>query len=311
MGSVIVVIVNVLLKNVVEMAAAEAEEVVQTFAFDRADPCFRERIRIRRSSRRFDDAGSRAAEQLIEVVGELRVAITQQEPSMDAVVRQPHLHVASLLLHPTAVRVIGRRTDEYSAAAEMDEEQAVSRFSAERREDVLGEEVAGYERVHVQANELAPRRINRIASTARWRKQPDVVQKALDRRSPDRQVEFCQSADHSSISPVDVLLGEAKNESTTNRRDSTPADTPRFLSVSFFAQPSAIGLARNDSEDIVNVVPEFMADAKQGGPVFGAEYDVITPRLAAKDGDLEHQESYLSVTASTKALDKEVEADLN
>ena len=50
---------------------------------------------------------------------------------------------------------------------------------------------------------------------------------------------------------------------------------------------------------------------EQGGPVFGAEYDVITPRLAAKDGDLEHQESYLSVTASTKALDKEVEADLN
>jgi len=42
-----------------------------------------------------------------------------------------------------------------------------------------------------------------------------------------------------------------------------------------------------------------------------AENDVIASRLAAKDGDLEHEEPYLSVTAGMKTLDKEMQADLD
>ena len=104
---------------------------------------------------------------------------------------------------------------------------------------------------------------------------------------------------------------EAKDELAVNGTDSTPANTARFPSASVFAQPAAIGLACDDAEDIVNVVAKFVADTKQGGPIFGTENDVIALRLAAKDGDLEHQESYLSVTASTKALDNEMQTDLD
>jgi hypothetical protein len=133
----------------------------------------------------------------------------------------------------------------------------------------------------------------------------------LDRRAPDRQVEFRQFADHSSISPAKVLPGETKDEPMPHGRDSATADAPWLTPTFLLAQPSAIGLARDDAEDIVDVVPEFMADTGQGGPVFGTENDVIAARLAAKDGDLQHEESYLSVTASTKALDNEMQTDLD
>ena len=39
---------NVLLADVVEMTKAEAEKVVQRFAFHPADPSFRERVGLRR-----------------------------------------------------------------------------------------------------------------------------------------------------------------------------------------------------------------------------------------------------------------------
>jgi hypothetical protein len=310
-GTVVIVVVGILLKNVVEVAAIETDEMVQTFAFDRAHPRLSERIRIRRPDRRFHDAGSGIAEQPIEVVGELRVAIPQKKPGINTVVRQPHLYVASLLFHPMAVGVIGCWADEHLAATQVNEEQAVSALSAERREHVLGEEIASHECVHVQADELAPRCINRFASTARWGKQPGITQQPLNRRSPDGKVEFLKFAHHASVSPVEVLPGETKDEPMAHGRDSATADAPWLTPTFLLAQPSAIGLARDDAEDIVDVVPEFMADAEQGGPIFGTENDVIAARLAAKDGDLEHEEPYVGVTASTKTLDKEMQADLD
>lgn len=52
MRSVFVEEANVFLTDVIEMSQTEAYEVVQTFAFDRADPSFRKRIRVRCQERR-------------------------------------------------------------------------------------------------------------------------------------------------------------------------------------------------------------------------------------------------------------------
>lgn len=288
MGAAIVVVADVLLKDVVEMATSEAEEVVEALSLDRADPRFGEGVRVRRPGRGLDDPGSRIAEQPIEVVSELRVAIVQQEPRLDAVVGEPHLDVASLLLHPGFVRVIGRGTNEDLSTAQVYEEQAISGPLAQRREDVLGEEVGGDEGVHVQPKELAPGRLDfEFAATAGRREQTGVTQDPADCRAPDREMQLLQLAGHAAVAPAEVLSGKADDEPPANGADARSPDGSGLAADFLLAQPAAVGLARDDTEDIVDVVTELAADAEQGGAVLRLEDDVLARRLAAQDGDLQ------------------------
>src|SRR5262245_28489965 len=91
------------------------------------------RPRLGRAHRRFDYADVFGAEDLVELTGELAVAVTDQNPrTAGAVVVELHQQVARLLSHPAAVGV-GRDPRQVDAAGrKLDEEQGVEPLEEER-----------------------------------------------------------------------------------------------------------------------------------------------------------------------------------
>src|SRR6478752_7715866 len=92
-------------EHVLEVAAAEDQQSVEALAANASDPAFGVRSRLRRPHPRLDHPDALGAEDLVELAGELAVAITDQEARTHALVVELHQQVARLLGHPAAVRV--------------------------------------------------------------------------------------------------------------------------------------------------------------------------------------------------------------
>src|SRR6266511_3060953 len=148
-----VVVLRVFADHVFEVAAADNQQSVEALAPNASDPTLGVRPRLRRLHRRFDDTDSFGAEDLIEVTGELAVAVTDEKPRPDAFVAKLHQEVACLLGHPAAVR-IGRDPGQVDAPArQLDEEQDIEALQEER---VDGEEVAFQDAGRLLTKELRP-----------------------------------------------------------------------------------------------------------------------------------------------------------
>src|SRR5689334_4532392 len=89
---------------VVEVAAAEDEDSVETVSAESADPALGVSVRVRRLDRRADHPDALSPEGLVEGVAELRVAIVDEEPER-LLVAEPHDQVARLLGDPPSVRI--------------------------------------------------------------------------------------------------------------------------------------------------------------------------------------------------------------
>ncbi len=98
-----VVVVTVGAQDVVQLAEAETEEVVEDFSLTLSDPAFGVTVCDRTGVGRANYSTIGAFEVPIEAGCELGVPIMDQEPHTDALVFRPHRCVASLLAYPTFV----------------------------------------------------------------------------------------------------------------------------------------------------------------------------------------------------------------
>src|SRR5262249_24655893 len=152
----LVEVLNVGREGVLEVALAEDQEPVKTLAADASDPALGMRSSLRRPHWRLHHPDARGAEDLVEVAGELAVAVTDEEPRPDALGVELHEQVARLLVHPAAVRVGGDAGEADAPGPELNEEQHVEALQEER---VDGEEVALQDGRRLLAQELRPTRI--------------------------------------------------------------------------------------------------------------------------------------------------------
>ena len=67
-------------EHVLEMSSAEDQDPVEAVGADRADPAFGVGVRVRRLDRCADHLDGLGAEDLVEGVAELGVAVVDQEP---------------------------------------------------------------------------------------------------------------------------------------------------------------------------------------------------------------------------------------
>ena len=95
------------LNDVIQLSEAETEELVQALALQAADPGFDEAIGDGGLVRSSDGTAIRATKMLIEGLGELAIAIMDQEPYVDPFILGPHAQVSGLLLHPFTRGVVG------------------------------------------------------------------------------------------------------------------------------------------------------------------------------------------------------------
>ena len=153
---VLVVMQDVGREDVLELAAAEDQQPVEALAAQCPDPAFGVRPRLRRPYRRLDHPDTLGAEHLVEVAGELAVAVADEKPRTDALVIEVHGQVARPLGHPAAVRVRRNPGDVDAARRELEEEQDVE---ALQEEGVDGEEVALEDGRRLRSQELRPARV--------------------------------------------------------------------------------------------------------------------------------------------------------
>ena len=104
MRPVLVVVAAVDAEHVLEMTAADDEDPVEAVGAHCAHPTLGEGVRVRGLNWRADDLDALGAEDLIEGVAELRVAIVDEE-SERVLVAELHDEVARLLGNPASVRI--------------------------------------------------------------------------------------------------------------------------------------------------------------------------------------------------------------
>ena len=126
--------------DLIEVAAPENEDPVEAVGAESSYPTFGVGVRVRRLDRCADHPDAFAAEDLIEGVAELRVAVMDEHPER-LLIAELHHEVAGLLGDPATVRM--RAADDVldPSRRQRDEEQDVDPLKERRldREEVAGE----------------------------------------------------------------------------------------------------------------------------------------------------------------------------
>jgi len=150
-GSVLVVMADVVGDEAFELGLVLDDGAVEEFASDRSDPAFGERVGHRGADRGLEDFEAFCAEDLVERVDELAAAVTNECPCVLEAFGVADEKVPGGLGGPGAGRVGGDTGEDDLAGADFDEEQYVV---AAQECGVDGEEVAGDGGLGVQ--ELGP-----------------------------------------------------------------------------------------------------------------------------------------------------------
>src|SRR5207249_11280334 len=136
---VLVVVAAVDVEHVLEVAAAEDEDPVETVGANRAHPTLGEGVCVRRLWRCADHLDAFRPKDLVERTAELRVAIMEEEPER-LLSLELHGEVARLLGDPASIRVGTARDVLDPPGRERDEEEDIDPL----QEDGLdSQEVAG------------------------------------------------------------------------------------------------------------------------------------------------------------------------
>jgi hypothetical protein len=93
---VVAVVVDKDTEHSLEMAAVENEQPVEAFRSGGADEAFGDRVCLRRSDRRADDLDPLALEHVVEIAGELAVAIMDEETKGSRSLAEPPRRPLSL-----------------------------------------------------------------------------------------------------------------------------------------------------------------------------------------------------------------------
>src|SRR6266540_1725010 len=202
-----VVVLRVFADHVFEVAAADNQQSVEALAPNASDPALGVRPRLRRLHRRLDHPYAFGAEDLIEITGELAVAVTDEKPRPDAFVAKLHQEVACLLGHPAAIRV-GRDPGQVDAPGrKLDEKEHVEALQEER---VDGEEVALQEARRLSPQELAPV----LLEPLRRRLDPRLLQNRPDGARGQLDPKPDQLTLDPPVAPARVLPREPHHERT-------------------------------------------------------------------------------------------------
>ena len=116
-GSVGVVVLDVLGEELFELSAVPDEGAVAEFAAYGADPAFRVGVRDRRGGRGANDRRTVTAEDFIECANELAGAVADQEPDRAVLA---HREIAGGLRGPGAGRGLGHAGEVHEACVEFE-----------------------------------------------------------------------------------------------------------------------------------------------------------------------------------------------
>jgi len=195
---VLVVMPDVVAKDCFEMMTAKNECPVEALFTYGPYPPLRDRVRTRRSDGRPDHLDAFGDEHLVETGGELRVAISDQEPERPSVLGEISCEVAGDLGDKRAGRMIGDTEDVDHPTLELNHEKHIELVETDRVHD---EEVSGQDALGLGGEELLPGR-----STARSWSETVAAKDPADRARGHADSEPAQLALDADTSPAGEML---------------------------------------------------------------------------------------------------------
>jgi hypothetical protein len=205
MGSLAVVVIDVLLKNQLQVALAEDEQPVKGFVTQGFDHALAMGVSSRAPVGCEGDPGALAAEHLIELVDKLGISVVDGKSDWSLDLVQLLAQVSCLLRYPGRVGMGGAVGAEDAPTADLEKDQYVE---SAKKHYVDSEEVAGQDRAGVGAEELRPGR----AIAARCWRNPMPAKDTADggRRDPISELE--QLALNAAITPTWVFPAQTQNQ---------------------------------------------------------------------------------------------------
>lgn len=194
MGSLLVVVLDVLGEDSLEVATREHQEMVKAVLTHGANPAFGEGIGFRSPDRREDRFNADRRKDLVKTPRELRIAIADQESHAPASVAQIGTEVPCHLSDPGSVGVCRDTEKMYDAPLEFDDEEDV--VPAEQN-SVNTQKVGSDDGIGLRTEEVGPR-----GSRSTWRGTESVAtQDVRHARSRDIDTELLQLADDAHVAP--------------------------------------------------------------------------------------------------------------
>lgn len=221
-GSSAVVVDGVLLQHDAQMSFPGNEHPVGAFGPRGEDPALREGIRswaLGRDLERFD---AFAGEYRVEGVGELAVAVADQEAQLVGPLPEISDEIAGQLRRPGRGWMRGNAQDVDVAVAGIQDEEYVDTLEGHA---IDVEEIARQKRVCVGAKEAAP---GLVAASSRRGRQAVSAQDAADRPGGDPVPQAAQLALDPLISPRRVLGGQSHDLGCQVVADRWPARCSRL-----------------------------------------------------------------------------------
>ena len=266
MGTGGVVVLLILGQDRPQVRPVQDEDPVQEFTAQRTDQALADRVHPRRLHRGAHDRGAGGLEDGIEGRGEVRPAVTDQEPEVPEPFAEIHGQVAGLQYCPLAGRVGGDAAEVHPAAAMLDEHQHVQ---PGQRDSIHVQEIDSQDPGGLRAQELPPGR----AVPARRRVDARSAQDLIHGGRRDRDAELGQLAVNTTVTPQRVLAREADGEpgdAPDRRRAPGPASSAGVVFPG--GEPAAPGQQRR-GRDREHLRPAAARDEPgergEPGPVSG------------------------------------------
>ena len=113
-----VVIGNVFAQHSPQVGFSENQQFVETFVSDRSDPALRESVGVGRTHRGMDDMDMLGGKERVEGLGELRIAVVDQEVDARGASLEVPDNLARLLVNPGSIWMLSTACEVDTTAAQ-------------------------------------------------------------------------------------------------------------------------------------------------------------------------------------------------
>jgi len=288
--ALLVVMTYVGAQDAFSVPTTDEKEVVETLATCSAHPALGVRVGPRGPHRGADDLDALGGEHLVEAGGELRIAITDEEPEGWTLFCQVAHQVPGDLGDPRAARVLRHAEEVDSSRAQLDHEKDVE---PDEQGGVDAQEVRGQDAGRLGSQELGPR-----GSTSRSRPEPVATQDTADRSGRDPDAELPQLSLDPDAAPAPVLRAEPDDESDNVGIEGRTAGagllTPSpALALGNLSMPAQQGLGR-DEERLPPGPGKYPTQGSEQSPI-GRPVTQTSMKLSLEDLHLMAQHQDLDV----------------
>ena len=204
--------------DLLEMAAVEDQEPIETLRANRPYESFRDTVCLGRAKRRANDLYPIALEDPVKTLGELLIPIANQEAERFLALRQRPRQLPGLLRHPGPAWIGCAPGEMHTTTAQLDEEEHVEPLQPDR---LHGEEIDGEHTLPMRSYEFAPGRAPARAD----RTEATFPKPCAHGRRRHRDAESFELPNDALISPARVFCREPQHQLPNFRTNRRPAGT--------------------------------------------------------------------------------------